>query len=235
MKQFIFDEFGIIMHCSQIWRALDRAKWSRKVARRRALERNEELRGKWVGYCVQYTEEQLVFLDESAANERTGDRKYGWSPTGVECEVFSSIKRSKRWSFLPALDVNGWFEWLIFQGSITGNMFLAFVRNQVLPHCEPFPGKRSVLVLDNAAIHHSQELKDMCEEAGVRLEFLPPYSPDYNPIELTFKDLKTWIKRHFEDADAYASFDNFLEDAVLAMCRRDMRMHYRHCGYRVVE
>jgi hypothetical protein len=66
--------------CSTIWDYLDRFQWSRKVARRRAIERNEDLRGKWVGYCLQFTSDQLVFIDESAAYERTADRKYGWSP-----------------------------------------------------------------------------------------------------------------------------------------------------------
>jgi transposase len=139
-------------------------------------------------------------LDESAANERTGDRKYGWSPIGVECGQFTSIKRSERWSVLPALDVEGYFAWLIYQGGITSDIFLMFIRDQVLPHCEPYPGKRSVLVLDNASIHHNQALKELCEEHGVRLEFLSPYSPDKNPIDLTFSDLKAWLKKHYREA-----------------------------------
>jgi hypothetical protein len=178
MKQFIYDEFELTVPCSTIWDYLDRVQWSRKVARRRAIERNEDLRGKWVGYCLQFTSDQLVFIDESAANERTADRKYGWSPIGIECEAFSSIKRSERWSLLPALDANGYFTWLIYQGGITSSIFLDFIHDQVLPKCEPFPGKRSVLVMDNASIHHSQALKDLCSQYGVRLEFLPPYSPD---------------------------------------------------------
>lgn len=230
MKQFLYDDFGVIIHTSNIWRALEAARWSRKVARRKASERNEVLRGKWVGYCLQFTADQLVFIDESAANERTGDRKYGWSPVNVECEVFSSLKRSERWSILPALDVNGYFAWLIYQGSINGNLFLEFVRDQVLPSCEPYPGKRSVLVMDNASIHHSQALKDLCEEHGVRLEYLPPYSPDKNPIESTFKDLKTWIRRHYLEAMSFARFDSFLEVAVQLMCVKDMKMHFEHCG-----
>jgi transposase len=101
---------------------------------------------------------------------------------------------------LPALDVEGYFAWLIYQGGITSDIILMFIRDQVLPHCEPYPGKRSVLVLDNASIHHNQALKELCEEHGVRLEFLSPYSPDKNPIDLTFSDLKAWLKRHYREA-----------------------------------
>jgi transposase len=219
--------------CSTIWDYLDRFQWSRTVARRRAIERNEDLRGKWVGYCLQFTSDQLVFIDESAANERTADRKYGWSPIGIECEAFSSIKRSERWSLLPALDANGYFTWLIYQGGITSSIFLDFIHDQVLPKCEPFPGKRSVLVMDNASIHHSQALKDLCSQYGVRLEFLPPYSPDKNPIEVTFKDLKAWIRRHYSDVSAFDRFDNFLNTAVEELCKKDMTAYFRHCGYRI--
>ena len=59
-----------------------------------------------------------------------------------------------------------------------------------------FPGPRSVLVLDNIGTYLSEDLAAMYEEAGVRLEYLPLYSPDYNPIEESFSALKTWMRRN---------------------------------------
>jgi transposase len=233
MKQFLFDEFDIVVCFATIHNYLSAAGWSRKVARRRASERSEELRGVWIGLCLQWRSDQLIFIDESAANERTGDRKFGWSPLDQECEVFSSIKRSERWSILPALDVDGYFEWIVHHGAITKIIFLDFLREQVLPRCEPFPGKRSVLVMDNASIHRGEEVKLLCEQFGVQIAYLPPYSPDKNPIELTFKDLKAWIKRHSSEAANYEVFDGFLHSAVEQNCQRDMRAHFRHCGYDV--
>jgi len=58
----------------------------------------------------------------------------------------------------------------------------------------PFPGKNSVLVMDNAKIHHDEEMINLIERIGCRILFLPPYSPDYNPIELAFSTLKAWFK-----------------------------------------
>lgn len=58
----------------------------------------------------------------------------------------------------------------------------------------PFPGKNSVLVMDNAKIHHDEEMINLIESIGCRVLFLPPYSPDYNPIELAFSTLKRWIR-----------------------------------------
>lgn len=60
----------------------------------------------------------------------------------------------------------------------------------------PFPGKNSVLVLDNAKIHHDQELLDYLDAFGVNIVFLPPYSPDLNPIESTFSTIKQFLKRY---------------------------------------
>ena len=60
----------------------------------------------------------------------------------------------------------------------------------------PFPGVSSVLVLDNASVHHSAELQDCCNAAGVLLVFLPPYSPFWNPVEMVFSYVKGFLRRH---------------------------------------
>jgi transposase len=60
----------------------------------------------------------------------------------------------------------------------------------------PYPGDNSVIVMDNARIHHDNELRILLEGLGCRVIFLPPYSPDYNPIEIAFSTIKSWIKRN---------------------------------------
>ena len=95
-------------------------------------------------------------MDESATNERTGDRKYGWAPVGVRPHEYTPIKRSERWSILPVYTQDGFLVWDIRQGSYTMELFNDFVRDKVLPLCTPYPGPRSVLVMDNATIHHCE-------------------------------------------------------------------------------
>ena len=230
MRQFIFDEFDIILCSATIHAYLKEAKWSRKVVRRRAQQRSDELRAAFRGRSTMWSAHQLVFLDETASNERTGDRKFGWSPIGKESEVFSTLKRSERWSILPALDVDGYFACHIFQGSINKERFIDFL-SEVLKHCEPYPGKRSIIIMDNASIHHDDAVLRLCDDAGVLVEYLPPYSPDMNPIEHTFHDLKAWIRRHHMDMAMFSAFDDFLWMAVSYNCERNMRNHFRHCGY----
>jgi transposase len=142
------------------------------------------------------------------------------------------IKRSERWSILPALSNKGYLDYVIFQGSITAEIFLTFLIFKVLPKCV---AGHHVLVLDNASIHRAEEVQEACNNAEVELVFLPPYSPDFNPIEATFKDLKAWLKLNFQFADDFVSFENFLYFAVEQMRHKDPRGHFRTAGYQVIE
>jgi transposase len=232
MQQFLYDTFDELeVPLSSIKRLLKERGWSRKSVRARAQERSELLRAQWRGIAAAYDEDQLVFLDESASNERTGDRSQGWSPIGVECGISRPLKRSERWSVLPALTVDGYIEWVIFQGSITADLYLEFVVERVLPHCTPYPGPRSVIIMDNASIHKDPRLQQACNKAGVLLKFFPPYSPDYNPIEATFKDLKAWLKKNYFLFAEFEDFAKFLNFAVQQVCKRDVRGHFRTAGY----
>ena len=82
------------------------------------------------------TDDQLVFIDESASNERTGDQRYGWSPIGIACRVSRPLKRSEWWSVLPVLCNKGYMDWMIHHGAIMADLFLEFLEERVLPNCE---------------------------------------------------------------------------------------------------
>ena len=231
MQQFIYDEYELEVSTECIRCVLDRERWTRKVTQDQARERSAPLRQAWQGIQKTWDEDQLVFLDESGANERTGDRKYGWSPVGLICAQSRPAKRSERWSVLPALSVDGYLDYIVFQGSITADLFVEFVEERVLPCCTPYPGPRSVLILDNASIHKDARLQQLCSDAGVLLKFLLPYSLDYNPIEATFKDLKAWIKRNYVLAEDFEIFGDFLQFAIGQACGANVRGHFQEAGY----
>ena len=69
--------------------------------------------------------------------------------------------------------------------------------DELLPCCGQYPGPKSVIVMDNVAFHSNPSIKEAIEAAGCEVRLLPPYSPDFNSIELTFSVLKVWVKRHF--------------------------------------
>lgn len=231
MAEFLWDEFALIVSSTTVFRVLQQARWSRKVVQRRAAERSEPLRRQWMARQLDFDADQLVFLDESAAHERTGDRKYGWSPSGLVCSVSGPARRSERWSILPALGVDGYITYLLHQGSITAAIFESFLEYQLLPCCTAWPGPRSIIVVDNASIHRSQRIRDLCEERGVTLLFLPPYSPDFNPIEATFHDIKAWIRSNYLLLADFESFSDFLDFAVSQNSGRFAREHFKKAGY----
>ena len=136
---------------------------------KRASERSQELRSAWLHKLSGWNASQLLFLDESAANERTGDRKYGWAPVGETPVLYQSIKRIERWSILPVYSSKGMLVWEIIQGSFTRVLFKEFVRTKVLPLCNAHPGPNSILVMDNAKIHY-EEPKQRSDESDLDSE-----------------------------------------------------------------
>ena len=142
-----------------------------------ATERNQFLRNDWIRRLAQWEHYQMIFV-ESATNKRTKDRKHGWAPIGVRPTEHRPHKRSERWSILPAYTSrDGYIAYEIVQGAITKDLLPESLRNKVMPHCYPYdpanPLLNSVLIMDNASIHKSAEVRALCDGFGVHVEFLP--------------------------------------------------------------
>ena len=216
VRDWILDEFDIAVSTSLVYRELRRMKWSRKIATKRAVEQSDALRRVFRARVqLNYTAEQIVAIDESACNERTGDRKYGWSPVGCSVELEYSMKRSERWSLLPAMTVDGYLVHHIFQGAITAEIMEEFLKQKVLPLLQP---GYHVLLIDNASIHRSPTIVQLCKDFGIQLEYLPPYSPNFNPIKKSFKVLKSWMKKYSDEQQQWEHFNNYIELAVHRSC-----------------
>jgi len=137
-----------------------------------------------------------VFCDETAANEQVGDRRRVWAPKGQKRVNALPFSKGEKYSILPAFTLDGFLCYNILQGSFTAAMFFYFVHDMLLPQYNPFPASKSVIIMDNAQVHRHSIIRDIVEEAGCKLVMLPPYSPDYNPIEMAFGVMKKWIARH---------------------------------------
>ena len=136
----------------------------------------------------------------------------------MPCRVRLRGQCSKRWSILPAIGINRYLDWEVYHGSFNTERFCLFVEH-LMSKMTAFPGPRSVLVLDNARIHYSQRLRDICEVAGVHLVYLPPYSPDLNPIESSFNELKEWMKSRRELAYEFGVwYEGFITLGLRSVC-----------------
>jgi DDE superfamily endonuclease len=122
-----------------------------------------------------------VFADESGCDKRSGFRRMGWSPLGVTPMQIARFQREQRYQILPAHTQDGVILACVFQESTDSTVFENFIE-QLLPLMGTWPEPESVLVMDNASFHHTERIEQMCRDAGVKLVYLPPYSPDFNPI-----------------------------------------------------
>jgi transposase len=136
---------------------------------------------------------RLVFLDETwAKNNMT--RRYGRAPRGRRVCAKIPYGRWRTTTFIAGLRHNGIIAPFVIDGSIDGTSFLEYVVKVLVPELKP----GDIVVLDNLSSHKSEAVKAAIETAGATLMFLPPYSPDLNPIELMFSKLKTLLRKAAE-------------------------------------
>ena len=171
-----------------------------------AKERDPILRAAWFRKLRKWHARQLVFLDESGINTKLGTPKYGYAPKGKKIRMPVKSGRAVNISLLPAFTIDGYIACNAYKGGVKKDNYLAFLEHDVLPKCNPYPQERSVIVMDNCKIHHGpvhsnllleliyQEIKELVKRFGCKLKYLPPYSPDYNPIEFSFSVIKKALK-----------------------------------------
>lgn len=236
MQYFLAESCRIDCSRSTISRALKACDWSNKRVHILARQRDEDLRGHHL-YKVNdpsHTVDMFVFCDESGLDKRDGARRTGWAPVGYTPRTESLLKRGGRFHILPAITIDGLLAVWVFKGHTTKEVFLQWLIDEVLMKMNPFPGPRSILVMDNASWHHDQAIYDAVKRRGVLPLYLPPYSPDFNPIEAYFGDLKKHIRRQYQhsmsDYDSDEKFAHFLLISAheVAQRRKAIEGHFRH-------
>jgi transposase len=169
---------------------------------------------------------QYVFLDECGV---TTDllRRYGRSPVGTRLGDHTPCSHWQTHTVIAALRLGSLGAPAVFDGPIDNPTFLAYVEQILAPSLQA----GDVVVLDNLAAHKQPAVRTAIEAVGAHLRFLPPYSPDLNPIELAFAKLKAFLR-----AARPRSFDQVcaLIAAALELFTPDECHNFvRHCGYRV--
>lgn len=97
-----------------------------------------------------------MFLDESGVNLSLSHKTHAWGPKGQRIPYKVTYGNHENFSLLPAMNVDGYLAVNIYKGGVNAATFEQFVMDEVIPKCSPFPGPNSVLIMDNAAIHHQQ-------------------------------------------------------------------------------
>ena len=131
----------------------------------------------------------LVFIDETATNTKMA-RRYGRAPRGHRCRMAVPHGHYKTTTVTAALRTSGPTAVTLFDGATNGTRFLAYVTDTLIPVLKP----GDIVILDNLRAHKVAGVREAIEAAGARILYLPPYSPDFNPIEQAFAKLKALLR-----------------------------------------
>ena len=168
---------------------------------------------------------QFRFLDESGV---TTDllRRYGRSPRGTRLQDHTPCSHWQTHTVIATLGIDGVRAPGVFDGPIDNVSFLAYVEQVLVPTLRP----GDVVIMDNLAVHKQAEVRVAIEQAGADLRFLPPYSPDFNPIEQAFAKLKAFLRaarpRSFDDVNTLVAA------AIPLFTSTECFNFVQHCGYR---
>ncbi|GBE82415.1 hypothetical protein SCP_0407990 [Sparassis crispa] len=232
LQEQLIHSHGTDASIATLSRALRHLSLTLKKITKEAAERDDLLRATWIGEYGDIPMEYFIWLDESSVDDVTNQRRRGWSGIGRACVWREMFIRGQRYSVLSALSIDGIIALDIFEGSVNKERFIKFVEEELAPKLTPYPGPRSVVVMDNCAIHHDEEVRQIVvDDCGAKLIYLPPYSPNMNPIEQAFFSIKAWLRRH-EAAAIDADVRPWLiHQASLSVTPEHAEHWIMNCGY----
>ena len=181
-------------------------------------------RAKWKVWQAGLDPERLVFLDETWAKTNM-TRPRGRSLEGTRLIAKVPHGHWKTTTFLAALRSTGLTAPLVIDGPVNGGIFLAYVEQHLVPTLKA----GDIVIMDNLSSHKRAGVREAIESVGASLVYLPPYSPDFNPIELLFSKFK-WLLRSVADRTIEALWQTcgkLLDEFSEPECRN----YFRHCGY----
>jgi len=207
-----------------------------QVLEYRAREQCEPLRYLFRTAMMRFSSRQVAFFDETHTAPNDLRRKYGLSYKGLP--AFYYVDRSAHGqgtgcTALCALSLFEIFSVTTSTAKIDNAFFIHTLEYEVLPKMSRYPLPNSVLILDNASQHNPVQVQLLCAQFGVLCLFLPPYSYDYNPIELCFHEAKFFIRSRWGLADG--DTEERLYDALtkVGLTNESIAHYYMHCGYEV--
>jgi transposase len=152
-------------------------------------------------------------------------RTYGRAPSGERVNDYVPDARFERMSVISTIRLGGEMAPFCFEGTLNGELFEAYVNAMLVPALK----KGDILIMDNSSVHKAKGVTKLLADKGVRVMFIPPYSPDFNPIELLWSKVKAFLKKVKE-----RTFDNLvnaLKKALKHITPADINNWFCHDGY----
>ena len=174
--------------------------------------------------------DQFVFLDESGAKTNM-TRLYGRAPIGQRCYYATPHGHWKTTTMLSAIRSTGVIRdaSVVFDGPTDSNLFRSYVEQCLAPSLHA----GDIVVMDNLASHKVEGVREAIDRVGASVWYLPPYSPDLNPIEKMWSKVKTWLRR--VAARTVNGIIQAVGDALSAVSATECQAYFRSCGYAKVD
>jgi len=227
LRAEVAQQCGVTVSRATMCRVMKRLRMTRK---KKALhpsdkmsERVQRLRGEYWEEIRDIRVEDLVFIDESGVNLGL-IRLFAWALQGQRAHG-EQPKRGKNVSVVAGLSLAGVVASGVILGAFDGLSFEAFVATRLVPNL--WPG--ACVVMDNCSIHKGDAIRELIEAAGARLVYLPPYSPDFSPIENFWSKLKSILRKL--GARTYQALSEALETAFKDISEADVKSWFTHCCY----
>ena len=189
-----------------------------------ASERNETARAAWARQAALVAPTAWVWLDETGSHLGYTPR-YAWAPRGERARASSPRNQGENKTIIAALSFEGIGPMLRFDGAMTSDRFVGYVRHVLAPTLR----RGQIVVADNLRAHHDQRARAAIEARGAQLWHLPAYSPDFNPIELAFAKLKQALRRRGPRTDDDLRAATWA--ALTTITPHDSSAWLTHCGY----
>ena len=170
---------------------------------------------------------RLVFVDEMGTNISLS-RLYGWAKKGERAYCSVPRNRGKNTTLLSSMSMEGMGPSLAVEGATNREIFEIYVGRVLAPMLR----RGQLVVMDNLTAHKGERVRELIEQQGCELLYLPPYSPDFNPIEEAFSKIKHLIRK--AEARSREGLVEAMGTAISALSAQDARGFFEHCGYRAV-
>ena len=223
---------GTVVSTATLCRLIASYGMTRKKVQHVAQQRCLDYRASFVASVFTFSKEMFVWIDETGSNMKDMLRQYGYALRGERAVCNRLLVRGQRISSISAMSTEGILAVELTKDSVNSEKFFDFVRGCLIPEMLPFDGcnPKSIAIMDNCSIHHVQQVADLFSNAGILLLYVPPYSPDLNPIELAFSFVKHYLKDH-EDIMHFVPPTQLVRSAFSSITKEMCNSWIFHCGY----
>ena len=180
----------------------------------------------WWAAVSQIDPQRLVFQDESGATTEM-TRRYGRAPRGQRVAEGTPAGHWHTLTLLSAMSLQGMMAAMTVESPTDGDVFLAYVEQVLGPRLQP----GQVVVMDNLPAHKVEGVRSRIEAAGAELLYLPPYSPDFNPIEQAWSKIKQQLRS--AKARALETLEAAITEFLAAITAHHAAGWFAHCGYAI--